>query len=168
MTRSLTVRDVFSHPAHTIGFGFGAGLVPRFPGTAGSVLAVLLYIPLSRLDLLWYLVLILAVTLVGIWAAGVSENYLGAKDPRSVVIDEIAGILIGFTLLPSGWIWYLVGFVVFRFLDVKKPWIIGMVDRRCSGGLGIMLDDVLAGLFTFLIVQSLAVVASLPFHTWFV
>ncbi len=155
--KALTLKVLLSHPAHFIGFGFGTGLAPRLPGTVGSLLAVFLYIPLSALNPSTYLIVLLIASLIGIWSAGICEKTLGAKDPGSIVIDEIVGILIALALLPLEWAWLLTGFIIFRILDIKKPLFIGWAERTFNGGLGIMLDDILAGITTFLIVQALII-----------
>lgn len=129
----------------------GAGLAPVAPGTAGSALAVLLFLPLSSLSVPLYVVTVVALVFLGIWAAEEAEREFGQKDDRRIVIDEVAGQLI--TLAPLLWLgrarsfrWLLAGFLLFRLLDVWKPGVVGRCERSFSGGVGVMLDDVAAGL----------------------
>jgi len=106
--------------------------------------------------LLWvYLAVVLAVSVIGIWLCHVTSRDLGVHDHSGIVWDEIAGYLITMIAAPPGWQWMLVGFVLFRFFDILKPWPIGWVDRRVHGGLGIMLDDVLAALYAWAILQGI-------------
>lgn len=131
-------------PVHFFALGFGSGLVPKAPGTAGTVVGVLLD-PLLRL--LGLELRILVVTLMfaaGIWLCGESARRLGVHDHSAIVWDEIVGYLALMLVLPAGWPWALAGFVVFRFFDIVKPWPIRQLDHGVGGGLGIMLDDIMA------------------------
>jgi len=137
--------SVWSNPWHNLAFGFGSGTLPKAPGTWGSLVA-LAFVPLWQLLPGWgYGALILASMLFGIWLCGKVAQDLGVHDHEGIVWDEFAGIWITFWLVPAGWYWLLLGFVVFRLLDILKPWPISWVDRHVHGGLGIMLDDILAG-----------------------
>ncbi len=142
---------------HWIAFGFGAGLAPRAPGTAGTLAAVPIYLVLSDLPVTVYLGVVGALFLLGVWACGRTADEIGAKDPSAIVWDEIVGFLLTMTAAPAGWVWILAGFAAFRLFDIWKPWPIGWLDRRVPGGLGIMLDDLLAGAMSWL---SLVIVAS--------
>ena len=148
-------RSLLLDPAHFIALGFGAGLVPKLPGTAGSLVGVLLF--LAARDLSWpvYLCFVTAIAAIGTIAAHRSSRLLEDKDPGCIVIDEVAGMLLALCWLPPEWIWLIVAFVLFRLFDIFKPWPIGLADRRVSGGFGIMLDDILAGAFTLACVQLL-------------
>lgn len=150
-----SVKFLFSDPAHFVAMGFGAGLVPVLPGTAGSLLGLLLFWFVHHLHTGYYLSMLLGLFVLGSIAAGRSSRLLGDGDPSCIVIDEIFGMLLALLLLPPGWLWLLLGFVLFRAFDILKPWPIGFVDARVPGGLGIMLDDLFAGVYTFIIVQSL-------------
>lgn len=143
-------------PALLFVTGFGSGLAPRAPGTAGSLLALVLFVPLSLLPV-WAYALVIAVTLVaGIVVSGRVAADMGIKDPSMIVIDEFVGLWIALFLLPNGWFWALAGFALFRFFDILKPWPISLCDEQLGGGLGIMMDDVVAGFFAFLVVQASA------------
>jgi phosphatidylglycerophosphatase A len=145
------------NPVHLLAFGFGLGLAPMAPGTFGTLAAVPLYLLLAPLPLPAYLGVVAAVSLAGIWICGRTSQDLGVHDHPGIVWDEIAGFLLTMTAAPPGWPWLLAGFVLFRLFDILKPWPIGWLDQRVKGGLGIMLDDLLAGLFAWLLLQLLAV-----------
>lgn len=131
---------------HWIAFGFGSGLAPWAPGTFGTLAALPLYLLLARLPLGGYLTALVIVILVGIWACDRTARDLGVADPSAIVWDEFAGLLVTLAGAPAGWVWVLAGFVLFRLFDILKPWPIGWLDRQVTGGLGIMLDDLVAGL----------------------
>jgi len=130
----------------------GAGYFPIAPGTAGSAVGVVIYFLTRGWPLVWQAGLVGAISLAGIWAAGVAARQLGREDPGQVVVDEVAGQLV--TLFASGvsWAGMLLGFLVFRILDIIKPW---PADRfeRLPGGLGIMADDLMAGVYGAVILQ---------------
>ncbi|HCK76684.1 MAG TPA: phosphatidylglycerophosphatase A [Gammaproteobacteria bacterium] len=138
-----------------LGQGFGLGRIPFAPGTFGTLPGLLL------VWLCWqtadgvYLVVAAMVLVVAIWIAGRSAQILGVPDDPRIVIDEIAGILVAFVLVPPSSLALVIGFCVFRLLDIAKPPPISTVDRRIKGGVGIVLDDVLAGIGTNLILQLL-------------
>jgi len=130
-----------------VGTFLGAGFFPVAPGTAGTLGGI----PLAWLSgMAWpWLGLVLALLLFfpGWWAAGVCERRFGRKDPPAVVIDEVVGLLVALAGIAPGWLELLLGFTLFRLFDILKPWPVRLVDRKVPGGLGIMLDDVIAGLF---------------------
>lgn len=135
---------------HWLALGFGAGLTPRAPGTAGTLAAIPIYLLLSHLPVLPYLGVVAMLAVLGIWICGRTADRMGSKDPSAIVWDEIVGFLLTMTAAPAGWAWILAGFVVFRLIDILKPWPIRWLDRHVVGGLGIMLDDLLAGLLAWL------------------
>ncbi len=141
---------------HLLAFGFGAGCSPKAPGTMGTLLAVALYLPLSQLPLAAYGLVLIAVTLAGIWLCERASQDLGVHDHPGIVWDEIAGYLLTMFAAPAGWLWIAVGFALFRLFDIWKPWPIAWLDRRVRGGLGIMLDDLVAGAFAAVCLQLLA------------
>jgi phosphatidylglycerophosphatase A len=146
-------RALMTHPAGWIGTGFGSGLVPRAQGTVGSLVALAPWWFLWRgLSYPAYgLMLLLAFTL-GVWACGESSRRIRFPDHRALVWDEFVGQW--FALLPvlaGPWWLMAIGFVLFRLFDVVKPWPISWLDARIKGGLGVMLDDVLAGVFAAII-----------------
>lgn len=103
-----------------------------------------------------YLAIVGGLFLIGIWLCGVTAREMGLQDPGGIVWDEWVGLLVTLWLLPDGWIWLLAGFGLFRFFDILKPWPIGWLDRRVPGGTGIMLDDLIAGIYGFLVIQLTA------------
>lgn len=156
----VLVRPNLRNPIHLLAFGFGSGLSPRAPGTAGTVVALLLYLPLSQLALPLYIVLTVVAILVGIWLCGVTSRDLGVHDHGGIVWDEFAGFWITMIAAPAGWLWLVLGFVLFRALDILKPWPIKWVDTKIHGGLGIMLDDVLAGIMAALCLQAIWILSA--------
>lgn len=153
-------RPDLGRPLHFLAFGFGAGCSPKAPGTMGTLAAVALYLPLSHLSLPLYTTITLVVVLVGIPICGWSARQLGVHDHPGIVWDEIAGYLITMLGVPSGLAWVVAGFVLFRFFDILKPWPIRWLDRRVGGGLGIMVDDVVAGLAAWGALQVAALMIS--------
>ncbi len=136
------------NPWHCLALGFGSGLMPKAPGTFGSLAALPLCMGLVYLD--WYYVLLVSIItfIVGIHASNVTEKAMGMHDNSSIVIDEFDGMFISIMFFPHQWYLACVAFVLFRFFDVLKPFPIGYLDKRVGGGLGVMLDDVLAGIFS--------------------
>lgn len=144
------------NPVHLLAFGLGAGAVPKVPGTAGTLLAVPLYLLIQPLGSFGYLLVLAVVFLVGIYLCDRTSRDLGVHDHSGIVWDEILGYLVSMWLAPPGWVWVLLGFLLFRVFDILKPWPIGWLDRRVAGGLGIMLDDLAAGVFALAVLQLLA------------
>ena len=136
------------NPIQFLAFGFGSGLSPRAPGTAGTLVAVPWYFVVADLSLLNYSLFIVLTALLGVWICGVASKQLQAHDHPGIVWDEFVGYWITMWALPADWVWVIAGFVVFRVFDILKPWPISVLDRRVGGGLGIMIDDVLAGVMS--------------------
>jgi phosphatidylglycerophosphatase A len=149
------MRRVTRELALFISQGAYAGKFPVAPGTAGTVAGVFLYLLIKNLHPLEYLVLCLALSLAGLWAAGRAEELLGKKDAPSIVIDEIAGFLVTMFLVPTGWGFVLAGFVLFRFFDIIKPYPL-MRLQDLHGGAGVMLDDLGAGIYSNILLQLAA------------
>jgi phosphatidylglycerophosphatase A len=139
------------NPIHFFAFGFGSGVMPFAPGTFGTLAAVPLYLLLQPLPLLSYLVVLLVAFVAGVWLCERTSRDLRVHDHGGIVWDEIVGYLFTMTFAPPGWQWMLLGFVLFRLFDILKPWPIRTIDQRVQGGFGIMLDDLLAGLFALLV-----------------
>lgn len=142
-------------PVVLLAVGFGSGLAPRAPGTAGTVMAVPLYLLMQPLPLVTYLLITTCLFIAGIWICTYAAEKLGVHDHPSIVIDEIVGYLITMIAAPAGWLPVLIGFLLFRLLDAIKPWPISWFDRNINGGLGIMLDDVIAGIIAMALIQGL-------------
>ncbi len=145
-----------ANPIHLLAFGFGSGVVPKAPGTWGTLVAVPIFLLMQDLSLSVYLGLVVVITALGIWLCDVTAKDLGVHDHPGIVWDEIAGYLITMIAAPSGWLWWVIGFVLFRLFDILKPWPIRAIDKGIDGGLGIMLDDVLAGFIALACLQLLA------------
>jgi phosphatidylglycerophosphatase A len=143
----LTARQIMTDPTLFLAFGFGSGLARKAPGTLGTAAAIPLYWLFVQTGLPIYSVLTVAATLAGIRICGIAADKLGEHDFNGIVWDEVAGYLITMWLVPFSWKGLLLGFVLFRIFDIIKPWPISWIDRKVQGGLGIMLDDVLAGVF---------------------
>jgi phosphatidylglycerophosphatase A len=152
-------RFLFSHPAHFLSFGFGAGLFPRSPGTAGTLVAFPLYWYLApRLsDALFILVLIWAFA-IGVWVCDKTGRELGVSDYGGIVWDEIVAFMLVLFFTPAGFFWQLLAFSLFRFFDILKPEPIRHFDKTWHGGLGVMFDDILAAGYALL---CLAVIKTL-------
>ena len=140
-----------SNPVHLLAFGFGSGAMPFAPGTFGTLAAVPLYLLLEPLPLFSYLVSIVVAFVAGVWLCERTSRDLGVHDHGGIVWDEIVGYLITMTFAPPGAIWVIIGFLLFRLFDILKPWPIRTIDRQVQGGFGIMLDDVLAGIYALLV-----------------
>jgi phosphatidylglycerophosphatase A len=149
-------RTVFTDPVHFLAFGFGAGLSPYAPGTAGTVVAVPLFLLLQSLPLWLYLGLTLLVVVAGFRICGESARRLGVHDHPGIVWDEIAGFLVTMIAAPAGWVWVVAGFVLFRLFDIVKPWPARWFDRHVHSGAGIVMDDIVAGIYALAVVQLLA------------
>ena len=148
-------KAILANPIHLLAFGFGAGLSPKAPGTVGTVVAVLIYLVLPSMQPVIYAGLILLSFVFGIWICGKTSEDLGVHDHGGIVWDEFVGYWVTMFMAPSGLFWVLLGFVLFRLLDIFKPWPIKWADKELAGGLGIMLDDVLAGIMAALCMQAL-------------
>jgi len=153
----ISNKAILSNPVHLLAFGFGAGLAPKAPGTMGTVVAVLIYLLLPTMSAPAFAGFILLSFVFGIWICGKTSEDLGVHDHGGIVWDEFVGYWITMFMAPSGLIWVLLGFILFRLLDIFKPWPIKWADKELSGGLGIMLDDVLAGIMAALCIQALVV-----------
>jgi phosphatidylglycerophosphatase A len=143
-------RDLLATPAGWLACGFGSGLAPIAQGTFGSLAALLPWLLLRELPLPLYVVILLSGFAVGVWACNVASRALGVADHRSLVWDEFIGqwmALLPLLVLPAPWWAVVLGFGLFRLFDVWKPWPIRWLDRRVKGGMGVMIDDVVAGVF---------------------
>jgi len=139
--------SIWTNPIHFLAFGLGTGASPYAPGTVGTLLGIPLVVLLSQWSLWVYLLATAVLTIIGVWVCDRTSKDIGVHDHGGIVIDEVAGYLVTMIAVPVN-LWTLVAaFVVFRFFDIIKPWPIGWLDRRVQGGLGIMVDDLLAGIY---------------------
>lgn len=153
---NLAPRSVWTNPVHFLAFGLGSGAAPVAPGTSGTLAAMLLYWLAPPLPPLVYGAILVVTTMIGIWLCGRTSKDLGVHDHGGIVWDEFVGYWITMFMAPAGVVWMFVGFALFRVLDIAKPWPIRWADEKVEGGLGIMLDDVIAGILACLCLQSIA------------
>lgn len=132
--------------------GAYSGRVPKAPGTAGTVVGVLLFLFVKDLSPLGYGAVCVGVAVLGTWAAGYADSLLGTKDSPTIVIDEIAGFLAALFLVPFTWGGVVAGFALFRFFDILKPWPLKKL-QDIPGGPGVMLDDIGAAVYTNVLLQ---------------
>lgn len=149
-------KQLLSNPNHLFAFGFGSGLVPKAPGTFGTLAAVPIFWLIQDLSWPLYLSWLVITFVLGVYWCERSSKALGVHDHGGIVWDEFVGYWITMFMAPKGILWMLVGFVLFRLFDIVKPWPIRWLDRHVEGGFGIMVDDVLAGVFACVALQLLA------------
>ena len=148
----LTLK-LLQNPVHLLSFGFGSGYMPVAPGTFGTLVAIPIFLLLSQLDTLQYVLVVSVMLLAGVWICGYTSQALGVHDHKAIVWDEVVGYLITMFMVPPTLLGICAGFILFRLFDIWKPVPINLLDRHVHGGLGIMLDDVLAGLYALLALQ---------------
>ena len=145
---------VFSHPAHAVAFGFGAGLAPTAPGTFGTLLGWVIGLGLGALHPGAVLPAALVFFALGVWACDVTGRHLGVADHGGMVWDEVAAFLLVLAIVPRELPWQLAAFAAFRFFDIAKPPPIRHFERRYHGGFGVMFDDVLAAGYSLLLLAA--------------
>lgn len=150
----LTARDILVDPGLLLAFGFGSGLSRFMPGTMGTLAAIpVYYLLINAIPLQAYWLVCGVGFLLGIWLCGYATRKLAVHDFGGIVWDEVIGLLITLAGFAYSWQVLLSGFVLFRILDIFKPWPIRYADQKIHGGLGIMLDDVLAGILANLLLH---------------
>ena len=149
-------KKVWQEPAFFIAFGFGSGLMPKAPGTWGTLAAIPIYLLIANTGWYFYLIATIAAFVLGVFVSNIVSRELGEHDYQGIVWDEVVGFLLTMFLAPPGLIWIIAGFILFRIFDIWKPQPIRWVDKRVYGGWGIMLDDVLAAIPAWIIMQLLA------------
>lgn len=154
--------SAMARPDVLLATGFGAGLSPWAPGTVGSVVGVLFYMALAGLSLPVYLGVVLALAVAGVFLCDRAGKALGVTDHPGIVWDEIVGVLITMTATPLSWQGVALGFALFRVFDILKPWPVATIERRLHGGLGVMLDDVMAALYALASLQILRHTFEIP------
>ncbi|RDV29384.1 phosphatidylglycerophosphatase A [Alteromonas aestuariivivens] len=133
------------NPIHFCALGFGSGLIPVMPGTFGSLAAIPLLLLCGALLPWQFAAITVLLSVAGIYICGKTAYDMKVHDHGSIVWDEVAGMFVTFLLVPLSASSLALGFVLFRFFDIVKPWPIGLIDKRLHGGTGIMLDDLVAG-----------------------
>jgi phosphatidylglycerophosphatase A len=155
MRFSAEPKIILRDPVHFLAFGFGSGLSPKAPGTMGTLVALPFVFLLLHMSLWAYLCSVLMLSTLGIYICGESARRLNSHDHPGIVWDEFAGMAITMIAVTPSWLNLLMGFILFRCFDIFKPWPIREVDHRLSGGLGIMLDDMLAGMASCFLLHGL-------------
>lgn len=135
--------------------GFGLGYLPKAPGTWGTLLALPIHYLIVQLPVQGYAAAIALIIVIAILSAGAAEKIVDRPDPGLVVIDEVAGMLVAMVAIPAHPLAWLLAFLLFRLFDIWKPFPVNFFDQRCHGGLGIVLDDLMAGLYAFAVLQLL-------------
>ncbi len=164
LAKSIPVEyKMLRNPLHLLSLGFGAGLSPCAPGTVGTLVSIIPYLFLSQLALVPYIAVIILGFVLGVYLCDYTSQALGVHDHSGIVWDEFIGYWITMIAVPEvSWQWILVGFVLFRFFDILKPWPVKWADKRLQGGFGIMFDDVLAGLYALACMQLIGIYLVFP------
>lgn len=148
--------SMWKNPWHFIAFGLGAGAMPYAPGTFGTLLAIPFYLYLATYSSLFYIFFTIIFIFFSIWLCEKVSREINVHDHQGMCIDEFAGFFVTMCFAPYGWGWIILGVILFRIFDIVKPWPIRQIDNRMKGGIGMILDDVLAGLYSLAIIQLLA------------
>ena len=143
----------WKYPVHFLAYGFGTGLIPFAPGTFGSLIGVALFWFMAPVGAASYAGLVVVMFVAGIFICGQTARDVGAIDPSFIVYDEIVGFLVAMYLLPRDLRWIAAGFVMYRIFDIWKPFPIHYVESHLGLGLGIMTDDVIAGVYTLTVLH---------------
>ena len=151
-----TFKQLLANPNHLFAFGFGSGLASRAPGTFGTLAAIPFFLLLQELSWPLYLSWLSVTFALGVLWCDRSSKALGVHDHGGIVWDEFVGFWITMFMAPAGWLWILLGFFLFRFFDILKPWPISWLDKKVHGGFGIMIDDALAGIYALVVLQLIA------------
>ena len=152
-TTKQSVNFNLTNPIHFLALGFGSGLAPKAPGTFGTLAAIPVFLLLSLLTPWPYLIVVLLLSIAGIYICGKTASDVGVHDHGAIVWDEFIGFFITMFMVPLSISSILVGFILFRVFDIFKPWPISLADKKLHGGFGIMFDDVLAGLLSLAIMH---------------
>lgn len=149
-------KQFITNPNHIFAFGFGSGLARRAPGTFGTLAAIPFVWLIQDLSWPFYLLWLSITFILGVFWCDRSSKALGVHDHGGIVWDEFVGYWVTMFMAPTGIVWIVIGFILFRFFDIIKPWPINWLDRKVSGGFGIMIDDVLAGIYALICLQLAA------------
>lgn len=154
----MLLQSIWRNPVHFIACGFGTGAMPFMPGTFGSALGVVLYLMLTQLSLTTYLIAVFLLLAVGVYLCHATNNDFGIEDSSAIVWDELASFPIVMIAIPLTWYYVLAGFLLFRIFDIAKPWPIRWFDETVHGGLGVMLDDVIAALLSWVVLYIITLI----------
>jgi phosphatidylglycerophosphatase A len=147
------LKFLIQHPAHFIALGFGSGLAPKAPGTFGTLVAFPLYWLIADNSPDAQILTIIICFVAGIFFCGKTGKALGVPDHGAIVWDEIVAMVLVLTTVPNEWGWWLIAFALFRLFDIWKPFPIGFLDEKLKNGFGVMLDDLLAALYSIFHLQ---------------
>jgi len=144
---------VWRDPSYFVAFGLGSGAMPFAPGTFGTLLAIPFYLLLQPLSLIPYIIFVIAFFIFSSWVCERVSHETHTHDHPGMCIDEFAGFFVTMINAPLGWSWIVLGFILFRIFDILKPWPIHIIDQKVHGGFGMVLDDIVAGLFAMTLIQ---------------
>jgi phosphatidylglycerophosphatase A len=144
---------LFQHPRHLIALGFGSGLVPKAPGTFGTIVGLAMFGLIAGHPLWLQLIIVALLFVVGISICGKTAQALGTPDHGSIVWDEIVAMMLVLAFTPPFILWWVIAFILFRLFDIWKPFPIKQCDNKLKGGFGVMFDDFLAAIYTILLIQ---------------
>ncbi|MDF1692277.1 MAG: phosphatidylglycerophosphatase A [Zhongshania sp.] len=151
--------SLLKNPVHLLSVGFGSGLAAKAPGTFGTIAALPFWYALQFLPPVYYVVVLILAFVLGVYLCGATAEALGVHDHGGIVWDEFVGLWIALFMVPMNIWWIALGFALFRLFDIWKPWPIRVLDAKVQGGFGIMIDDVLAGVYAYLTLQLLYVLS---------
>lgn len=153
----MKLKEIFSNPSLCLVTGFGIGLLPIAPGTYGSILGMALFLALAHLylSLFWLILIVLMLYFVSYFAVQSALKIIEKPDPGEIVIDEVLGMMLVMMVVPPDPKWALLAFILFRIFDILKPWPINQVDRKLKNALGVILDDVLAAVYSGIIIVGI-------------
>lgn len=146
---------VWRDPLYFAAFGLGSGAMPFAPGTFGTLLAIPFYLLLRPFPLSAYLTFVILFIIFSAWISDRISREIHTHDHPGMCIDEFAGFFVTMIGAPAGWIWVVLGFLLFRLFDIWKPWPINVIDEKVHGGFGMILDDIVAGIFAMVIIHLL-------------
>ncbi len=152
--KAKTKHVALKTPSGFLAFGFGSGLAPFAPGTFGTLAAIPPYLLMAQLNWSWYILLVVVAFILGIYLCDQASHNLGVHDHGGIVWDEFVGMWLTMFLIPFQWQWLLLGFVLFRLFDIIKPFPIKWLDQHVKGGFGIMIDDVIAGVYAWIVLYT--------------
>lgn len=147
--------SIWKKPSHFVAFGFGSGAIPFAPGTFGTLMAIPFYLAMRSLPNSIYFVLLILIIIGSSWLCHIVSKEINEHDHQGMCIDEVVGYLVTMFNAPKGFIWIIWGFLLFRLFDILKPWPIRYIDENIQGGFGMILDDVLAGIYSLILLRVL-------------
>ena len=159
MEINIAPRSIWSNPLHFLAFGLGSGASPYAPGTVGTAMAIPFYLLLRNFSLFTYCVILFLAIIVGFYLCEIATNAVKVHDHPGIVWDEFVGYWLTMIAAPPGFIWIIVGFILFRIFDIWKPWPIHWVNQHVRNGIGIVLDDLMAGVLAWVVMRLLIWVA---------